>query len=271
MIKFVSLDLETSGFQEGAEVLELGVTYQHGAVFTCWSRMFGNERPIPPAARAVHHIWPEDLVGLQTFAVHGAHAMSELVPEDAEFVVAHSAEYEQRYLGQLVRGLPWVCTYKAALRVWPEAPTHSNAGLMYWLMDQGLWVDNFSREMSVPTHRAAPDSYITACLCRVLLQHATLEQLIQWTREPRYITRVPFGDSKGKLFSEVDEGLLHWILRRDFDADVMAAANRELDRRIAERERLEHERQAPLFLGIDQAGSQDLTGYDRIDIWPEKP
>lgn len=271
MVKFVALDLETSGFQEDAEVLELGATYQRGDAFGCWTRMFRNERPIPPAARAVHHIWPEDVAAWPTFLEDGDHAMRDLVPEDAEFVVAHSAEYEQRFLGDKVRGLPWVCTYKCALRVWPDAPTHSNAGLMYWLMDQGLWVANFKRDMSVPTHRATPDSYITACLARVLLQHATLEQLIQWTREPRYITRVPFGDSKGKLFSEVDDGLLHWILRRDFDADVMAAANRELDRRIAERERIERERQAPLFVGIDQAGSQDLTGYHRTDAWPEKP
>lgn len=242
---FRVVDFETSGFHPEAEVLELGVVDSYveaPKVLAGAGVLFRNTQPIPPGARAVHHITAAMVAHEPTWeeARHIAWALrpQQLAgePPPFRFLAAHQADFEKRWVGDLAGATPWVCTYKCALRLWPEAPTHSNQGLRYWLQDEGLWPETFDQHFAEPTHRAVPDAYVTAHLVLVQLRLATLEQLIQWTSEPRYITRVPFGEQKGRLFSEVDEGLLHWILRKDFDEDVVAATRRELQRRMAERD-----------------------------------
>ena len=49
-------------------------------------------------------------------------------------IAAHNADFETKFFEPM---LPVICTYKAALRVWPDAPSHSNGALRYWLEDQG--------------------------------------------------------------------------------------------------------------------------------------
>ena len=247
---FRVVDFETSGFQDDAEVLEMGLVdcyAEADRVGLGCSFLFRNLLPIPPGARAVHHITAGMLSGLPTWdeakAETWAHAPLMLTGQAPphRFVAAHSASFEQRWASELVGQTPWLCTYKCAMRLWPDAPTHSNGGLRYWLADEGLWPITFQQELSVPAHRALPDAYVTAHLVLVMLKLATVEQLLEWSTEPTFITRIPFGDQRGRLFSEVDEGLLHWILRKDFSDDVVAATRRELQRRMAERDREQEE------------------------------
>jgi exodeoxyribonuclease X len=59
-----------------------------------------------------------------------------------------------------------------------------------------------------------------------------LTTLIKWTSEPGMLIRVPFGrDTRGKKWTEVDDGFLLWVLERDFSEDVLFTAKLELERR----------------------------------------
>ncbi|MDP1778476.1 MAG: DUF3820 family protein, partial [Brevundimonas sp.] len=61
---------------------------------------------------------------------------------------------------------------------------------------------------------------------------ATVEQMLAWTREPRRLDRIPFGKHRGRPWAEPPEDYLRWMSGQgDMDADVVAAARQELDRR----------------------------------------
>jgi len=125
-------------------------------------------------------------------------------------------------------GVPFVCTYKAALRLWRDAPAHSNQALRYWRRPAGL-----DRAEAAVSHRAYPDAYVTAFHLRDMLALAPLEDLIRWTDEPALQVRCHIGKWRGHLWSEVDLGFLEWVSVRDFDEDVLFTVHHEIDLRRA--------------------------------------
>jgi exodeoxyribonuclease X len=144
-------------------------------------------------------------------------------------LAAHRAAFEQRWcLPALTGRTPWICTYKCALRLWPEAPTHSNQGLRYFRRPEGL-----DRATSLPAHRAGPDAYVTAHLLRDMLALATLEQLLAWSAEPALLPRVPFGPHRGRSWRDLDEAALDRIIRGEAggSVDLVFSARMERERR----------------------------------------
>ena len=49
---------------------------------------------------------------------------------DTDLFVAHNADFEQSFLPEFA-AVPWVCTFRAALRLVPDATSHSNQALRY--------------------------------------------------------------------------------------------------------------------------------------------
>jgi exodeoxyribonuclease X len=151
--------------------------------------------------------------------------------ERVDVFAAHSASFERQWVtDELTGGAPWICTYKCALRLWPEAPGHSNQTLRYWRNPRGL-----DRSIASVAHRAYPDAYVTAHLLRDMLEETTLEQIIAWTSEPALLTKIRHGDLRGQPWSAADDGLLDWFLRKDFDEDVKFTVRHEIARREAAR------------------------------------
>ncbi|MFC3674698.1 exonuclease domain-containing protein [Ferrovibrio xuzhouensis] len=234
------LDLETTGFQPPeAEIIEIGwtdvVLRPTGPVVVQepFSLLVRPERPVPPETSAIHHLVDADLTSglLLKDAIEIA-----TYPKGARIIAfaAHNAKFERLFLsGLLPADMPWICTWKAALARWPDAPGHGNQVLRYWLDPHGL-----DRGIAQPAHRAGPDAYATAFTLRELLRAGdTVEDLVRITENPALLPRVPFGHSKGMRWAEVDDGFLYWVLERDFDADVIHTARTELDHRLAERRR----------------------------------
>lgn len=117
-----------------------------------------------------------------------------------------------------------------AARLFPDAPAHSNQGLRYFLKPP-----NLIREKAALAHRAAPDAYVTAHLLMLMLERASVEQLIEWSSQPAILTRIPFGKLRGQSWDAADEGLLAWVLDKDFDEDVIFTARHHLEKRREER------------------------------------
>lgn len=119
-------------------------------------------------------------------------------------LVAHNASFEQHFHYGGGRG--WIDTYKCALVVWPEAPSHSNQVLRYWLdLDRS---SGFDRAMAMPLHRALPDAYVTAHIFIRLLQERTIEEMVGISSRPALLRRIGFGKHKGLLFSEAPSDYL---------------------------------------------------------------
>lgn len=183
---------------------------------------------IPPENRAVHHITLTDIADREPF---DAASVLGAIPV-AACMVAHNADFEAAFLGD--PGIPWICTYKSALRVWPDAPSHSNAALAYWLEDQGKIV--FDHAKIIPTHRAGPDAYVTAHILKALFEAgATGRDMVAWTKEPRLLPRITFGKHKGVDWKDAPKSYLDWIVTSDMDEDTKWNARREIERRNGEK------------------------------------
>lgn len=174
-------------------------------------------RLIPVEAQAVHHIRDADVAGAPS-----PDLLCKAMGEGGDYFVAHNCSFEQQFFGG--GGRPWLCTWKSALRVWPDAPSHSLSALRYWLKldDDPL----FERDLAMPPHRAGPDAYVCAFLFVELLKHATVEQMVKWTSGPALLAKCGFGKHFGLKWSEVPKDYLSWIVSKSdiTDRNVRATA-----------------------------------------------
>ena len=252
------VDLESTGFEppEAAiceigyvDVLALGrdlagAPADWQVIPTLWGHLVDPGHPIPPITSAVHHIVDEDVRGAATWKESIEGLLSPNEPAISA-LVAHSAKFERLFItDELTGGMPWICTYKCALRLWPDAPSHSNQALRYWRRPQGL-----DRTVANVAHRAAPDAYVSAFHLRDLLLMASVEQLIEWSSQPALQVRCHIGKNRGMLWTEVDDGFLEWVARRDFDEDVLFTVEHEMQRR---REAWEREHPGSSYDGDDE-------------------
>lgn len=221
------IDFETTGTEPPAQVCEVGICDLDLAakeVRLPFGWLCGVDA-MPPEVRAVHHISKAECDGKSPFDPGEMFGEAYGMPDA---VAAHNAEFETKFFESPV---PVICTYKAALRVWPDAPSHSNGALRYWLEDQGLITP--AHHLTQPAHRAAPDAYTTAHLLLALFNAgATGKQMVAWTKEPRLLPKCPIGKFRGQPWSEVEDGFLGWMLRQPtMEEDLKWNAQREIARR----------------------------------------
>ena len=111
---------------------------------------------IGPVAQSIHHIG-DDMVA-------GAPRYETLIPRLGELArsgpfAAHRAAFDRAFTGSR---RPWICTWRLARHLWPEAPGHANQVLRYHLR---LEVDaRLAGEAGIVPHRAAGDALVSAAL-----------------------------------------------------------------------------------------------------------
>jgi exodeoxyribonuclease X len=219
------IDLETTG-SASSDVCEIGwqdvvqedearwvVNSERGAIYV------DPGRPISAQTMAIHHIRDGDVAGARFWKDA---APPILKPAGGVVALAaHRADFEQRYCTpRLSGGARWICTWKCALRVWPDMPGFSNQVLRYARMPDGL-----DHETGLPAHRALPDAYVTAYHLRDMLKVASVEQLLSWSDEPGLLPRVPTGPERGKPWARLtDEALSHFTEDRDENIRFSAQA-----------------------------------------------
>lgn len=223
------IDLETAG-DAATDVCEIGwqdvvetngrweLSEERGALFV------NPGRPISPETMSVHHILDEWVAGSPFWRDL---APEVLQPEGGVLALAaHRATFEQRYCTpRLAGGAAWICTWKCALRLWPQLNGFSNQMLRYQRMPVGL-----VHELGLPAHRAMPDAYVTAHHLRDMLNEAPLQRLISWSKEPGLLPRVRSGPERGRSWDQIDMAALE-ILAADRDIDTRFSAETELRRR----------------------------------------
>ncbi len=230
MTIFRCIDVETTGIPTELEkhaLVEIGwcdvvvrEPSENTLVLEPVSTLVNPGREIPVEAMAVHHIRDADAAG----GVSPDEACRTL-GSVGDYFVAHHADFERLFFGGGEK--PWICTWKTALRVWPDAPGHSLQVLRYWLkLDDELL---FETDLAMPPHRAGPDAYAAAYLLCRLMRVCTIEQMLKWTSGPALLAKVGFGKYFGKTWAWVganDRGYLHWIVDKSdiTDRDVRATA-----------------------------------------------
>lgn len=226
------IDLETTGTDpaEGAEIIEIAavdvdLTPGGFRIVQSQSTLVKCAQPVPPETSAIHHIVDADLENAPTW--------EEVISNygGAEIYCAHNAKFERLFLDPEKKSKrPWICTYKAALAIWPEAPSHSNQGLRYWRGHQS--VEGWTREQLAQAHRALPDAVVTAALLMELAAISPVDDLIAISSQPALLPKIPFGKHAGTRWSELPEDYLEWMSRKgDWDEDVAFCLKTEIERR----------------------------------------
>lgn len=224
------IDLETAG-DAATDVCEIGWQDVVSIDFGEWhlneehgNRFVNPGRPISPETMSIHHIldeWVSDAPFWKEMA------SEVLQPEGGVLALAaHRAAFEQRYCTpRLAGGVSWICTWKSALRVWPELQGFSNQMLRYQRKPIGL-----VHEIGLPAHRAMPDAYVTAFHLRDQLNAVGSDQLIEWSRQPGLLPRVRSGPERGRAWRDISAASLN-ELAHDRDIDTRFSAEIELRRR----------------------------------------
>lgn len=248
------IDTETTGLDPATaaicEVAFRDVTGR-GEVRDRFQSLINPGHPIPASASAIHHIVDADVAEAPTIGA----VMPRLVGLVADAFVAHSAFFDQTFLG-----LPgvWLCTNRMAKHLFPDLVAHSNEEVRYHLKVE---VDT---PKDTASHRAAADVAVTAAIFVAMLPMA----LARWPHvacpadlaaelaKPCRINRIPFTRSRGELFSNVDDGLLQWILDKQAGGeDVIHTARLELQER---RDRVFRARAAAGTVGPDDDPDDDV-------------
>lgn len=233
---FLIVDLETTNREpEQAHVLEWAII-PTADLFSPEKRgeiSFGFVRPpvpIPPETSAVHHIVDRDVEGAPSWYEDTSVTIKTMIDSYRpvlQAIVAHNTAMERMFIEPLAVGIPWLCTYKAALRVWPDAPGHSNEALRYWLK-----LPHLGRAYEQRTHSAIHDARVTLGILERLTLAATVSDMVRWESEPTMLPRCPIGEYRNLPWSEVPSDWLSWALSKPtMREDVVFCAREELKRR----------------------------------------
>jgi exodeoxyribonuclease X len=134
------------------------------------------------------------------------------------FLVAHNVEFDSKFLPELITN-HWICTYRAAKRIWPQAPGYSNQVLRYWL---GI-IPDLSISTTVKArapHQALYDVATTTGILLKMLELHTPTELLQLSG-PVKLETISFGKHKGLRFDQVPRDYLAWLRgQSNLDADL---------------------------------------------------
>jgi exodeoxyribonuclease X len=227
------IDLETNANPLGPEVVEFGrVDLHRGDVILFGSDLVRPTCPIVEVGSSFHHLTNEQVANCPTFEELVERYLDVDGETGVDVFVAHNWRHEGQWLEPYLLGRPVICTYKCAVKVFPNAPKHTNQVLRYWLDPKGL-----SPLLANMTHRALPDAYVTAFILRELLERAPVEDLIRWTREPLLLPAVCFGKYRGASWSDLPRDYLEWIIEKsDLSEDVKYTAEHHRRAALAEAE-----------------------------------
>ena len=211
------IDTESTGIEDDAQVVEIGSVDWTGSENELGNAKQTFVKPtihIPATASAVHHITDDMVAEAPAFE----DAITQF--EGAPIYAAHNAAFDMRMLKIKAH---WVCTYKVAYECFPDAPAYGNQVLRYWLDLAPLpeWIGSLA-------HRALFDAWTTGRLFERLLFEKTVAEMIEISRRPILLRSFGFGKHVGVPLAQVPRDYLDWMVRQDFDEDVVYTARHYL-------------------------------------------
>ncbi|MEN3791945.1 exonuclease domain-containing protein [Fulvimarina sp. MAC3] len=191
--------------------------------------------PISDGARRVHHISDEMLADAPPFA-------EAVLPFATETYAAQRADFDRSRLRLTGR---WLCTYKLALRAFPNVRAHGLQSLVKYVpLDLSEVGDMLA---GLHPHRALFDAVCTAVLLRRIAGELMprchdiadfLDRAEKASSEPALLAKLRFGRHKGVPIREVPTDYLQWLVAEpEMNADAVFTARRQLSLRQVRGER----------------------------------
>ncbi|MER0238032.1 exonuclease domain-containing protein [Fulvimarina sp. MAC8] len=234
------IDTETAGQKlEEDAVIEIGsvdLDLSTGAIFNPMQTFCDpGGVVISDGARRVHHITDEMLAGAPPFA-------EAAQPFLTETYAAQRADFDRSRLSFTGR---WLCTYKLALRAFPNVRAHGLQSLVKYVPLNLSSVEEMLAGLH--PHRALFDAVCTAVLLRRIAEELMplchdltdfLDRAERVSNEPALLAKLRFGRHKGVPIREVPADYLEWLVSEpDMNADAVFTAKRQLALRQVRGER----------------------------------
>lgn len=229
------IDTETAGWAlESDAVIEIGsvdLDLATGAIANPMQTLCDpGGIAINPQARRVHKITNEMLEGAPPFA-EGVRPFAT-----ASCFAAQRATFDRPRLGLPGR---WLCTYKLALRAFPQVRAHGLQSLVKYVpLDLAPVEDMLA---GLHPHRALYDAVCTAVLLRRIAAELMprcadwkdfLDRAEKVSNEPALLARFRFGRHKGMAVADVPDDYLQWLVAEaGMEADAVFTARHHLTRR----------------------------------------
>ena len=229
------IDTETAGHRlEDDAVIEIGSVDLDLATGRIFNPMQSLASPggveINPHARRVHKITDEMLEGAPPFA----EAVRPFA--SSRLFAAQRASFDR---SRLRLAGTWLCTYKLALRAFPEVRAHGLQSLVKYVP---LDLSDVAPDLAgLHPHRALFDALCTAVLLRrtvaeLMPRCADLADFLaraeRVSNEPALLVRLRFGKHKGVPIRDVPTDYLEWLVREpEMDVDALYTARHHLERR----------------------------------------
>jgi exodeoxyribonuclease X len=234
---FVMADTETTGVDPDADaIIEVGMLRFRGGNYATpdkFHTLVNPGFPIPPQASAVNHITDED--------VRDKPAIEQVRPQLEQLVsgayrVAWYAQFDAQFvdpaLGEFPDAAKWLCAYRLARHVLPDAPAYGNNVLRYWLKTS-------PESEGLGAHRAIDDCHVSVenfFHCLLICQErgmTTLAQVRDLANQPIISDYYPFKKHFLVPLVDVPTPDLEWCLRNrdDMDSDLRVSFEREVARR----------------------------------------
>jgi len=229
-MRYWVVDSETTGLDDEAKAVEVAGFYcVDGEIIKHYSSLVNPGIPIPAAASAVHHITDSDVANAPSIE----EAMMPFFDEEFEFAIAHQSKFDMRFMD--FGSCPWLCTWKLALRIYPDAPSYGNQVLRYYLNLPSPVVAK--KEFA---HRALYDSEVTTHLFHDILKKAKHEDpwpgMQKVSESPGLLKTCYLSKHKNTPWKEVPRDYLNWIVNprkphpQPFDEDILYTAKYYLER-----------------------------------------
>lgn len=235
------IDTETVGFEPpavGEGVVEFAAVRLGAVEEPSWFHSLVKPTcPIEIQAMAAHHITEEMVASADSLES----VLKPISNDISGIYCAHNAAFDKKFLPAWLSSRRWICTWRCALHLWPDAPGHSNQVLRYYL---GLKVQDMPEECGTSAHRALYDAWVTAKLldhmldtlleCREEFAGKTVDdavnELLRLSTAPVLLKKIRFGKHAGTAFEDIDRGYLRWVVgQKDMDADVLHTAQHWLN------------------------------------------
>lgn len=268
------VDTETTGMDHEADrLVEVAVVRDNGSF--AHSLVNPGDRRISYGAMATHHITPEMVedapstldaladvgLGLEPIECETCRGLGLAQHKDGDeddcpdcegtgslgektlvdVLVFHNAEFDRGFLPEWLRELPYICTYRCSLHLYPAAESHSNGALWYEL---GL-ARQLPEEAGEHPHRALFDALMTRDILEWMLSRVSFSEtgeclmspddaihhLIGLTSTPVLLAKCRFGKHRDELWSDIPSSYMDWVLTQSFDEDTKHTCRHWLQQR----------------------------------------
>lgn len=215
---FIFLDTETTGTENDDRLCQLAYKTEDGNVE---NGLFNPGKPISIDAMSVNHITNEMVKDKPKFRKSAIRRkLIELLEDENNILVAHNAGFDVRMLQcESVNPKKIICTLKLAHSLDEDAviPRYNLQYLRYY----------FKLNIVATAHDALGDILVLEGLFKRMYTKAkkiygddAIDKMIEISKNPLLLKRMPFGKHKGKKFEDIPVDYLQWLSESDIEKDL---------------------------------------------------